>query len=139
MARWTAYRFRADCFATRFVLGTRWAELDHMGSLIMLAPCGMVAMSPEPTAAPVYGLCGATTLFVPKPAAPGLVGPVGVPPEPPAVLLPKGGDVGLVTCATAIASLAANKASVKTTRLPYTLKIFSYLSVQRADDRQVQP
>ena len=134
MARWTGYRFRADCFATRFVLGTRWAELDHTGSLIMLAPCGMVAMPPEPAAAPVYGLSGATTLFVPKPAAPGLVGPVGVPPEPPAVLLPKGGDVGLVTCATAIASLAANKASVKTTRLRNTRKIFSDIPAQRVDD-----
>jgi hypothetical protein len=119
VARWTAYRFRADRFATRFVLGARWAKLDHTGSL-MRAPCGMVAMPPEPAAVPVYGLSGqlgATTLFVPKPAAPGLVGPVGVPPEPPAALLPKGGDVGLVTCATAIAALEANKASVKTTRL----------------------
>jgi hypothetical protein len=86
-------------------------------------------MPPEPAAVPLYGLSGqlgVTTLFVPKPAAPGLVGPVGVPPEPPAVLLPKGGDVGLVTCATAIDSLAANQASVKTTRLRYTPKILSY-------------
>ena len=138
MARWTAYRFRADCFATRFVLGTRWAELDHTGSLIMRAPCGIVAMPPEPAAAPAYGLSGqlgATTLFVPKPAAPGLVGPVGVPPEPPAVLVPKGGDVGLVTCATAIASLAANKAIVRTTRLQCTLKIFSHVPAQRVNER----
>jgi hypothetical protein len=128
---------RADLFATRFVLGTRWAELDHTWSLIMRAPCGMAAMPPEPAAVPAYGLSGqlgATTLFVPKPAAPGLVGPVGVPPEPPAVLVPKGGDVGLVTCATAVASLAANKASAKTTRLQCTRKIFSHVSAQRVDD-----
>ena len=137
MARWTAYRFRADRFATRFVLGARWAELDHTGSLIMRDPCGMVVMPPEPAAVPVYGLSGplgATTLFVPKPAPPGLVGPVGVPPEPPAVLLPKGGDVGLVTCANVIDSLEANKASVKTTRLRNTRKIFSDIPAQRVDD-----
>jgi hypothetical protein len=130
VGRWPAYRFRADRFATRFVLGMRRAKLDHTGSL-------MVAMPPEPAAVPVYGLSGllgATTLFVPKPAAPGLVGPVGVPPEPPAVLVPKGGDVRLVTCANAIDSLEANKASVKTTRLQYTLKIFSHVPVQRVDD-----
>ena len=99
MARWTAYRFRADRFATGFVLA-RWAEPDDTGSLIMREPCGMVAMPPEPEAVPVpwlnaYGLSGqfgTTTLFVPKLAAPRLVGPVGVPPEPPAVLVPKGGD-----------------------------------------------
>ena len=137
VARWTAYRFRADRFATRFVLGTRWAKLDHTGSLIIPEPCGMVAMPPEPAAVLVYGLSGqlgATTLFVPKPAAPGLVGPVGVPPEPPAVLLPKGGDVGLVTCANAIDSPEANKASIKTTRLQYILKIFSHVPAQRVDD-----
>ena len=69
VARWTAYRFRADRFATRFVLGTRWAKLDHTGSPIMREPCGMVAMPPEPAAVLVYGLSGqlgATTLFVPK-------------------------------------------------------------------------
>src|SRR5262245_29039248 len=109
----------------------------------MRAPCGMVAMPPEPAAVLLYGLSGqfgVTTLFVPKPAAPGLVGPVGVPPEPPAVLLPKGGDVGLVTCATAMDSLATNQANAKRTRLQSTLNIFSYvpaqpLSAQRADDR----
>jgi hypothetical protein len=137
MGRWTEFRFRADRSATRFVLGTRWAKLDHTGSLIMLEPCGTVAMPPEPAAVLVYGLSGqlgATTLFVPKPAAPGLVGPVGVPPEPPAVLVPKGGDVRLVTCANAIDSLEANKASVKTMMLQYTLKIFSHVPAQRVDD-----
>jgi hypothetical protein len=59
--------------------------------------------------------------------------PVGVPPEPPAVLVPKGGDVRLVTCANAIDSLEANKASVKTTMLQNTLKIFSHVP-QRVDD-----
>ena len=142
MARWTTYRFRADRFATRFVLGTPWAEFDHTGSLIAREPCGMEAMPPEPPAVLPYGLSGqlgATTLFVPKPAAPGLVGPVGVPPEPPAVLLPKGGDVGLLTCATAIDPLEENKASAKTARLQYTLNIFSHVSAQRADDCRVQP
>jgi hypothetical protein len=124
------------------VLGTPWAELDHTGSLIAREPCGMEAMPPEPPAVLPYGLSGqlgATTLFVPKPAAPGLVGPVGVPPEPPAVLLPKGGDVGLVTCATATGPLEENKASAKTARLQYTLNIFSHVSAQRADDCRVQP
>jgi hypothetical protein len=141
VARWTAYCFRADRFATRFALGTRWAELDHSGSLIMRAPCGMVAIPPDPAAVLAYGLSGqwgATTLFVPKPAAPGLVGPVGVPPEPPAVLLPKGGDVGLVTCATAIDSLEANKTSAKTTSLQGALKISSHVSAQCADDCSVR-
>jgi hypothetical protein len=44
-----------------------------------------------------------------------------------------------VTCANAIDSLEANKASVKTTRLRYTLKIFSHVPAQRVDDWWVQP
>ena len=131
MARWTAYPFRADRFATCLVLGARWAEPDHAGSPIMREPPEVAVMPPAPAPVPVCALSdqlGATTLFVPKPAAPGLVGPVGVPPEPPAELVPKGGDVGLVTCANATGSLAANKASVKTTRLRFTLKIVSYVS-----------
>jgi len=138
VARWTAYRFRADRFATRLVLGAGWTELDQAGSAIMREPLKGAAMPPAPAAVPVCELSdqlGVTTLFVPKPAAPGLVGPVGVPPEPPAELVPKGGDVGLVTCATATGTLAANKASVKTTRLRSTLKIVSHVSAQRVDDR----
>jgi hypothetical protein len=128
--------------ATRFVLGTRWVELDHAGSLITREPYEET-IPPEPAPVPPYGLSGqwgVTMLFVPKPVAPGLmVGPVGVPPEPPAVLVPKGGDVRLVTCANAVDSLAANTASVKTTRLRYTLKILSHVSAQRLDNGGVQP
>jgi hypothetical protein len=89
----------------------------------------MPAIPPEPPVVPKCELSdqlGATTLFVPKPAAPGLVGPVGVPPEPPAVLVPKGGDVGLVTCAIAMDSLETKIASVKTRNLRHrTVKAFS--------------